>query len=110
METTTLTGKLTDEAIVGIILKVRNDLIKDYLDERNLREYFESRYNVHDLSGVKIELIKRDLREHINEPVNVDHYQAIIDTIRESGSAALSEGNDQLFYKDLEAIFRNYTF
>ena len=102
--------ELSDDAILGIIRNVRNDLIKDYLDERNLREYFTSRYGVHDLSNVKVEFIKRDLREYLIAPVNIGHYQPIIDHIRESGSAALAEGNDQLFYKDLEAIFRNYTF
>jgi hypothetical protein len=107
---TTLTGKLSDQAILDLIRNVRNDLIKDYLDERNLIIYFESRYNIHDLTPVKIEFIKRDLREHLIAPVNVEHYKSIFDTIRESGSAALSEGNEQLFYKDLENIFRNYTF
>lgn len=106
----TLSEKLSNESILDIIRSVRNDLIKDYLDERNLREYFASRYNVHDLSNVKVEFIKKDLRDQLIAPVNVDHYQPIIDNIRESGSAALSEGNDKLFYRELEAIFRNYTF
>jgi hypothetical protein len=102
--------KLSEDAILDIIRKVRNDLIKDYLDERNLRDYFSSRYSVHDLSNVKIEFIKKDLREYLIAPINVSHYQPILDGIRDSGSASLSEGNDQLFYKDLESIFRNYTY
>lgn len=107
---TTLNEKLSEDAILAIIRDVRNSLIKDYLDERNLREYFTSRYSVQDLSNVKVEFIKRDLREYLIAPVSVGHYQPIIDHIRESGSAALAEGNDQLFYKDLENIFRNYTY
>lgn len=107
---TIVNEKLSEDAILEIIRNVRNDLIKDYLDERNLRDYFASRYSVADLSNVKVEFIKKDLREYLIAPVNVNHYQPMIDTIRDSGSAALSEGNDQLFYKDLESIFRNYTF
>jgi len=107
---TTVNEKLSEDAIIAIIRDVRNDLIKDYLDERNLREYFASRYNVQDLTNVKVEFIKKDLREYLTAPVSADHYQPIIDRVRESGSAALTEGNDQLFYKDLESIFRNYTF
>lgn len=107
---TTLNEKLSEDAILAIIRDVRNSLIKDYLDERNLREYFTARYSVQDLSNVKVEFIKRDLREYLIAPVSVSHYKPIIDHIRESGSAALTEGNDQLFYKDLENIFRNYTY
>lgn len=106
----TLSEKLSNESIIDLIRTVRNDLIKDYLDERNLKEYFASRYNIHDLSNIKVEFIKKDLREYLIAPVNVEHYQPIIDNVRDSGSAALSEGNDQLFYKELEVIFRNYTF
>lgn len=107
---TSVQGKLSDDAIINLIRDMRNELIKDYLDERNLRTYFASRYNVQDLSAVKIEFIKRDLREYLIAPVNVMHYKTIFDTIHESDSAALSEGNEQLFYKDLENIFRNYTY
>ena len=107
---TSVQGKLSDDAIINLIRDVRNELIKDYLDERNLRTYFASRYNVQDLSAVKIEFIKRDLRDYLIAPVNVTHYKTIFDTIHESDSAALSEGNEQLFYKDLENIFRNYTY
>jgi hypothetical protein len=85
-------------------------MIKDYLDERNLRDYFKSRYNIPELSNIKIEFIKRDLRDFLIAPVNADHYKPIIDSIQEAGKAALAEGNDQLFYKDLETVFRNYTF
>lgn len=102
--------KLSDEAILDLIRVVRNDLIKDYLDERNLREYFKSRYSITELSNVKVEFIKRDLRDYLIAPVNPDHYKPIIESIQQAGKAALAEGNEQLFYKDLEAIFRNYTF
>ncbi len=105
---TQLNTKWSDESIIDLIRNLRNDLIKDFLDERYMREYFSTNFNIRELSNVKIEFIKKSLKELLIAPVDTFHYQIIIDHIKSSESAALTEGNEQLFYKELETVFKKY--
>lgn len=100
----------TDERILELVRKLRNDLIKDFLDERHLKEYLSSQFRVNDLSNTKIEFIKKDLKELLISPVNTNHYQGLIDQVRETDSAGLTETNEDLFYKELENIFKRYMY
>jgi hypothetical protein len=61
--------KWTTEMIIDLIRKVRNDLIKDFLDERFLHQYVETNYNIKGLSPVKVEFIKANLKELLITPV-----------------------------------------
>jgi hypothetical protein len=65
---------------------------------------------VNDLSNIKVEFIKKDLKELLISPVNTNHYQGLIDQIRETDSAGLTESNENLFYKELEYIFKRYMY
>lgn len=107
---TSINTKLTDENIIDLIRRLRNDLIKDFLDERYLKEYLAANMNIRDISNIKIEFIKKELKELLIDPVDTQYYQPIIDNIRASDSAALTEGNDILFYKELEMIFKKYAY
>jgi hypothetical protein len=100
----------TGERILELVRKLRNDLIKDFLDERHLKEYMSSKFRVNDLSNIKIEFIKKDLKELLISPVNMNHYQALIDQIRNTDSAGITEMNEPLFYKELENIFKRYIY
>jgi hypothetical protein len=100
----------TEENIVDLIRKVRNDLIKDFLDERFLAQYLSQHFRVRELSHVKIEFIKNDLKDMLISPVNIQHYQIIIQQIKETDSASLSEGNEALFYKDIETLLKKYIY
>ena len=100
----------TGERILELVRKLRNDLIKDFLDERHLKEYMSSNFRVNDLSNIKIEFIKKDLKELLISPVNMNHYQTLIDQIRNTDSAAITEMNEPLFYKELENIFKRYIY
>lgn len=100
----------TDERILEVVRKLRNDLIKDFLDERHLKDYLSNHFRVNDLSNIKVEFIKKDLKELLISPVNTNHYQGLIDQIRDTDSAAISETNEPLFYKELENIFKRYIY
>jgi hypothetical protein len=104
------TTSWTEENIIDLVRKVRNDLIKDFLDERFLKDYIANKYGVKELTPVKIEFIKRDLKESLIAPVNTDHYKGIVEQIRETNSASLSEGNDELFYNEVEQILKKYIY
>jgi hypothetical protein len=100
----------TGERILELVRKLRNDLIKDFLDERHLKEYVWKNFRVNGLSNVKIEFIKKDLKELLISPVNTDHYQSLIDQIRDTDSAGITETNEPLFYKELELIIKRYLY
>jgi hypothetical protein len=106
MEANTIKSLWTDESIIELVRKLRNDLIKDFLDERFLKEYVSNHFRVRDLSNIRIELIKKDLKELLISPVNTNHYQSLITQIKLTDSAALTETNEQLFYKEIENVFK----
>ena len=108
--TVNVTAPWTDENIIDLVRKVRNDLIKDFLDERFLKDYIANKYGVKELTAVKIEFIKRDLKEFLIAPVNTEHYRTVVDQIRETNSASLSEGNDELFYSEVDQILKKYIY
>jgi hypothetical protein len=102
--------KWSEERILELVRKLRNDLIKDFLDERYLKEYLFVNFRIRDLSTVRIEFIKKELKELLISPVNTNHYQSLIDQIRETDSAGLTETNEPLFYKELDPIFKRYMY
>jgi hypothetical protein len=102
--------KWTQERILELVRKLRNDLIKDFLDERYLKEYLSRNFRVNELSNVKLEFIKKALKELLISPVNMNHYQPLIEQIRETDSAGLTETNEALFYRELDMIFKRYIY
>jgi hypothetical protein len=117
MEKTVLTNnygelKLSDGEgeILELIKKVRNDLIRDFLDERFLREYVQSKYHHSEVSAVKVQFIRKGLKELYASDINRAHYKPLIDEIQAHERVSLSEGNEVLFYRDVESIFERYIF
>jgi hypothetical protein len=102
--------KWTDETILDLVRKVRNDLIKDFLDERFLKGYLKRQFAINEISLLKIEFIKGNLKELLISPVDTQHYHAIIEQIRTTDSASLSEGNETLFYQEVEKLLKKYIF
>ena len=109
MNTESKETKLTTNKVIDIIRTVRNDLIKDFLADNNLVSYFEQNYNVR-LSNIKTEFLKKDLKELLIAPVDLVHYATLISRIRESNSASLSQGYQEIFYNELETIFKKYNY
>ena len=103
--------KLNNELdIISLITKLRNDLIKDFLDERLLKEYFHAKYMLAELSNVKIQFIRKDLKELYMSQLDTKHYQSIIEEIKNNERISLAEGNEQLFYKEIENILQKYIY
>jgi hypothetical protein len=96
--------------IIEVIRKLRNDLIKDFLDERNLVVYLSEQYRVLELSALKVEFIKKDLKNLLITPVDKEWYKSIIDDFETSGSAALADKNEKLFYKEIEGVLKKYIY
>ena len=100
--------KWSDKNVLDLIRKRRNDLIKDFLDERNLIAYFAQQYNRIELSSVKIQMLKKDLMEMLIEPVDCKHYESLIEQIRHTDTASVTDKHEELFYKDVEKILKRY--
>ena len=103
-------ARWTDENIIDLIRRFRNDRIKDFLDERHLKEYVSSRFHVRDLTPVKIELIKMALKEHLISPVDLEYYKGIIEHIRQTDTANLKDEDEPLFNRETEQILKRYLF
>lgn len=102
--------KWCDEHTIDLIRKIRNDLIKDFLDERHLLSWIDLHYRMKELSKVKMELIRKELKELLIVPVDTVHYAPIIQHIRENNSASLSDRHEALFYEELERILKKYIY
>jgi len=110
METKTLNTQWTDESVIELVRKLRNELIKDFLDERFLKEYIDTHFRIRELSNLKIQFIKKDLKELLISPVNTEHYQPLISHIKNTDTASLTENYERLFYKELEVILKKYMY
>ena len=100
----------TQDNDVDLIRKLRDDLVKDFLDERYLKEFILENYNVRELSNIKLEFLRKELKELLQSPLDDNHYDPIISYLRDTGSDSLADGQDQLFYIDIEKILKRYIF
>ena len=102
--------KLTDEYRIDLIRKLRNELIKEFLDDKNLVAYFAEQFHQKELNNRRVEFIKKELRELLIAPVDLVHYSTILLEMKQDGTASISAKNEKLFYDELEKIFKRYVF
>lgn len=96
--------------VIQLIQNLRNDLIKDFLDERNLTSYVSTNYKITELSAVKVEFIKADLKRLLSSAVDQAWYAPIVDEFKTTGTVALAEGNEKLFYKEIENVLKKHMY
>jgi hypothetical protein len=101
--------KLSIERIIDLVREIRNGLIQDFLVDTTIRKYFREQYDK-ELSQVKTEFLKRDLKELLSSPVDLSHYGLLIKQMQESNTASLTTTHYELFYRELETIFRKYNY
>lgn len=101
--------RLSVDRIIELVRQVRNGLIQDFLSEETARNYFRQQYDK-ELSQVRAEFLKRDLRELMASPVDLSHYSSLIKLMQETNSAGLTSTNQELFYRELETIFKKYNY
>jgi hypothetical protein len=100
---------LSIENIIDIVRSVRNDLIKEYLQDERLSSHYKEKFRK-ELTNVKREFLKRDLRELLIAPVDLAHYSKLITQLKETNSASLSEKSHIFFNEELDRIFNKYSF
>jgi hypothetical protein len=95
---------------IELIRGLRNELIKDFLDERYLIEYLAGRYNKKELSNARMEFVRKELKELLIAPVDIEHYSRLIQEIEKDNTTSISNKNESLFYKEIERILTKYIF
>ncbi len=96
------------ENVIELIKDHRDDLIHRLVDPIVLEEYLLHEFQLTELSGVKLEYIKRALVELSLTPVDLSHYAALILETRKNGSLSISNTTEQFFRKDIERTIKNY--
>lgn len=100
---------LSVEKIIDVIRSFRNDLIKEHLQDERLLHYYKEKFRK-ELTNVKKEFLKRDLKELLIAPVDLAHYSKLITQLKETNSVSLSEKSNAFFYEELDRIFDKYSF
>lgn len=96
------------EHIIDLVRNRRNELIKDFLDERNIIEFFAQEYNRKELNRYKIEVIKKELKELLIAPVNTGHYATLISMLELESNEEILEMHRDLFDRDVKAIMKKH--
>lgn len=97
--------------IVEAIRNNRNDIIKDFLDERNIRSYYADRYHLNDVDSPKVLAIKDELKSMLGTPLDLEHYALLVDQIKQAGvSVQHVDINPDLFFKEIQKVFLKYMF
>jgi ribosomal protein L29 len=99
---------LSVEKIIDLIRALRNELVKDVLKDEELSQHYKTQFNK-ELSNIKKEFLKRDLRELLISPVDLVHYAGLINQMKETGTASITEKNHSFFYHELNGIFKKYS-
>jgi len=100
----------SEEHAIEFIRKLRDDLLKDFLDERYIKEYLSLHYNVKELSNIKIEFIKKEVKELLLAPVDRQHYESLLKSMEDFEGAASVEGDHHLFYAEIETVLMRYLY
>lgn len=98
---------LSVDRVIDLIRIIRNDLVKDLLQDDYLAAIYENKYGK-PLSNIKREFIKRDLKEMLISPVDLVHYAGLITHVRNTGTFSLVEKNSDFFYRDVDRVFVKY--
>jgi hypothetical protein len=99
------------DEIINVIRNSRNDIIKDFLDERNIRSYYADRYHLNDIDSPKVAAIKEELKQMLGTPLDVVHYALLMDQMKQAGvSVNHVDINPDLFFKEIQKVFLKYMF
>jgi hypothetical protein len=96
------------EKTLELLTLLRNDLIGDLLNGNYLREYIQTRFQVRDLSRIKVEFIRMALKQLRQSALDRMHYESLVREVMERGTTSLAAGNDQLFYQDVDRLLQRF--
>ena len=100
--------KFSDVDRIDHIRTVRNELIKNFLNDVVLIDYFEKQFNHKHLNSRRLEFIKKELRDLLIAPVDLAHYAPLLLEMKQQNSTTISADHEKLFYAELDPMFSRY--
>lgn len=100
--------RLSGENIIEMIRDNRNEVIQKSLNDSTLKLYLKEVHSLAEVSAIKIEFIKRSLKELILTSIDLSHYAQLILEYRKKGSVIISRNNEKLFYQEIEKSIKSY--
>lgn len=102
------TPSVSTEAITQTVHMLRNSWLTKLLsDDQSLLKFLSRQFDVHALSDVKKEFLKRELNLLRSSPLDHKHYDPLIREVKERGGTELV-GSNQLFLQEVEPIILKY--
>ena len=99
--------KVSGDFRIDLIRKFRNALAVHFLEEQTLQVYFNDHFKSK-LNSTRVEFIKMELHELLHSSVDLVHYATLLIEMKQAGIASLTNKNENLFYDELDLIFRKY--
>lgn len=100
------------EEVIDLVRQKRNTLVKLYLEDEAVEACFKNVYGAESVSKIKIEFLKRDMRELLLAPVDLAYYSALILVLKDSHDSEVLNAPqfERLFAGQIETIFKKYIF
>jgi hypothetical protein len=98
---------ISTEAIISNICEVRKTYLTNLMNEDLLLAYMEDNFDTIAISRVKLEFIKRDLKELRDSSLDLVHYSSIIRDTKIPGSIPFTPEHP-LLKIELNTIFNKY--
>jgi len=100
-------GALSTDQIIAAVRTTRDQQIDELKKEPVLMTFLEHYYDLLTLSDVKKQFLLRDLAELKNSPLDLSHYAALLNQMKEEKTLTV-DGSHRLFLAELKAIFQKY--
>ena len=102
-------SKLNMELIIDLVRTKRNELIKQMLRNDSFVDYFSNIFK-RDLSKIKTEFVRRELKEMLIHPVDLVHYSKLISHIKETNTYLITQSSETFFYEEINIGLKKYCF
>lgn len=101
--------KLSFEQAIQLTKDRRDALIRSFFYDEELKSFFLVRYNK-ELSNIKTQFLQKELKGRLVSPIDLTHYASVIKQLRECSVSSPISISQELFYKELEAVFKKYNY
>lgn len=99
---------LSGDEVIEVVKDTRNEIIGKLLNTEALNSFLSEHCHIENVSNIKLEFIKRSLKELAASPVDLSHYASLILDIRRTGSMTFKAEGDALFLDDIKNAIRSY--
>jgi hypothetical protein len=100
-------SKVSIEKIIDSIRESRDNLISGFLLGSTLVPFLEQNFNIAALSPIKLEFLKRDLKELQISTLDLVHYSSLIKQMKDVNTY-LPVADHPLVLQEIRSVFQKY--